>query len=125
MIVNPVGVARRVNVLSPTPRSTSVPKARSAPHSYTDDGVWAVVELAAFGYAWVPASRQRPPRLAPMDLLSIKDRTLQNDLITVSLDDKSGGIRGVHGPVEPTARLGQQLVIVGSPTSRGSRRSRR
>jgi alpha-mannosidase len=119
LIVNPVGVARRVNVLLPEAAIDLRPEGPLRAAQYTDEGVWAVVDLAAFGYAWVPRESPMTAALAPMDLLSIKDRTLQNDLITVSLDDKSGGIRGVHGPVEPTARLGQQLVIVGLVDAEG------
>lgn len=39
--------------------------------------------------------------------------------MSVSLDPSSGGIRGVSGMNEPTARLGQQLVIVGLTGSDG------
>jgi alpha-mannosidase len=38
---------------------------------------------------------------------------MSHGLMSVALDPTTGGIRGINGPEEPTARLGQQLVIAG------------
>jgi alpha-mannosidase len=113
LIVNPVGVARRVSVLLPDAELDLRPEGPLRAAQFTDEGVWAVVDLAAFGYAWVPRKTPIDAPLAKLDALTVRDRTLQNESMSVSLDPTTGGIRGIHGMNEPTARLGQQLVIVG------------
>jgi alpha-mannosidase len=113
LIVNPVGVARRVAVVLPDAPDSLSPGGVLRAAQLTEDGVRAVVDLAAFGYAWIP--RESPPGAAgvPGESLAIRDRTLKSDILSVSLDPNSGGIRGIGGTNEPTTRLGQQLVIVG------------
>jgi alpha-mannosidase len=113
LIINPVGVARRVAVVLPDAAMDLRPEGPLRAAQFTDEGVSAVVDLAAFGYAWVPRETPNDAPSAPRDLLFIKDRSLHHESMTVGLDPKSGGILGVKGINEDTARLGQQLVIVG------------
>ncbi|HEY2159608.1 MAG TPA: glycosyl hydrolase family 38, partial [Isosphaeraceae bacterium] len=113
LVINPVGVARRVSVIvpdAPDDLRASGPLRAAQP---TEEGVQAVVDLAAFGYAWIPRENAAPAPTGAPEHLAIRDRTLDNAILSVSLDHGSGGIRGVSGINEPTARLGQQLVIVG------------
>src|SRR5262249_17407169 len=79
----------------------------------TDEGVWAVVDLPPFGYAWVPGETNPSAAAAPLGTLSARDRILRNESLEVEIDPATGGIRGVRSPREETARLGQQLVIAG------------
>lgn len=114
LVLNPVGVARRAAVILPDASANLLPDGPLRAAQLAEDGVRAVVDLAAFGYAWIP--RESPTAAAPpsaQEGLALRDRTLLNGAMSVSLDPATGGIRGVHGPDEPTARLGQQLVIVG------------
>ncbi len=113
LIVNPVGVARRVSVLLPEAEADLRPEGPLRAAQFTEEGIWAVVDIAAFGYAWVPRKTPIDAPLPKLDALSVRDRTLQNESMSVVIDSTSGGIRGINGPNEPTARLGQQLVIVG------------
>jgi len=113
LIINPVGIARRVSVLLPDADAGLRPEGPLRAAQFTEDGVWAIVDLAAFGYAWVPRQTPIDAPLAKLDALSVRDRTLQNESMSVTLDPSTGGIRGIHGLGEPTARLGQQFAIVG------------
>ena len=73
----------------------------------------AVVDLPAFGYAWVPRDTNFEASPAPTGTMTVKDRTLRNESVSVELDPATGGLRGVKAVGEDTARIGQQLVIVG------------
>ncbi len=119
LIVNPVGVARRVAVLLPDAAADLRPGGPLRAAQLTEEGVRAVVDLAAFGYAWIP--RESPPTspAVPVENFALRDRTLHNESMSVSLDPNTGGVRGINGPDEPTARLGQQLVIVGLTGAEG------
>jgi alpha-mannosidase len=50
--------------------------------------------------------------------VSARDRVLRNESIELEIDKETGGIRGLHAPGEPTARLGQQLAVVGGLASK-------
>jgi alpha-mannosidase len=113
LIVNPVGVARRVAVVLPDTAYDLRPEGPLRAAQPTDEGVSAVVDIAAYGYAWVPRETPADAPAAPADSLFIKDRTLHHESMSITLDPHSGGILGVKGINEETARLGQQLVIVG------------
>ena len=86
---------------------------------FTDEGVWAVVDLPAFGFAWVSkeADLGRPPASAAG--LSARGRQLRNESIEIEIDAATGGLRSVAGVGEPTARLGQQLVMTGLVDAQG------
>ncbi len=119
LVINPVGIARRVAVTLPDGAADLQASGPLRAAQLTEDGVQAVVDLAAFGYAWIPRTNPASaPQSAP-EHLAIRDRTLGNGVMSVSLDPGSGGVRGVSGINEPTARLGQQLVIVGLTGSDG------
>ncbi|WP_422930810.1 glycosyl hydrolase family 38 [Singulisphaera sp. PoT] len=120
LVLNPLGVARRVAVLLPDAALDLRPEGPLRASQFTEEGVWAVVELPAFGYAWVPreSNYERPP--APIKALSAGDHTLHNESMTVQVDPTTGGIRGVRSTNEQTARIGQQLVITGGVAEDGS-----
>ena len=113
LIINPVGVARRVSVILPDAEANLRPEGPLHAAQLTEDGVWAIVDVAGFGYAWVPRQTPIDAPLAKLDALSTRDRTFQNESMSVTLDPTTGGIRGINGLTEPTARLGLQLVILG------------
>src|SRR5204862_182270 len=72
---------------------------------FTDEGVWAVVDLPAFGYAWVPkeSDLELPP--APTGALSVRGRVLRNESMLVEIDPATGGLRGLMAAGEEIARL--------------------
>jgi alpha-mannosidase len=113
LVLNPLGLPRRAAVLLPDAAPDLRPEGPLRAAQFTDEGVWAVVDLPAFGYAWVPRESGATAAPASRDLLSARDRVLRNESMEVEIDPTTGGIRGLRAPREETARLGQQLVVTG------------
>jgi len=120
LVVNPLGVARRAAVLLSDAAADLRPEGPLRSAQFTDEGVWGVVDLPAFGYAWVPreANVDVPPVTG--GALSARDRVLKNESIRVEVDKSTGGLRSICGATEETARVGQQLVIHGLPGADGA-----
>jgi alpha-mannosidase len=119
LVFNPLGVPRRVAALLPDAALDLRPEGPLRAAQFTDEGVYAVVDLPAFGFAWVPkeANLEVPP--AQTGGLSARGRSLKNETIEVSIDEATGGIRGILAVGENTPRLGQQLVLTGLDSSGG------
>jgi alpha-mannosidase len=113
LVLNPLGVARRARVLLPDAAPDLGPGGPLRAAQFTEEGVWAVVDLPPFGFAWVPRESQPERTSAPPEGVSIRNRTLSNESMTVSIDPNTGGLRGLQAFGEDTARLGQQLTIGG------------
>ncbi|MGE3822467.1 MAG: glycosyl hydrolase family 38, partial [Isosphaeraceae bacterium] len=113
LVINPTGIARRAAVPLPEAAADLRPEEPLRAAQFTEEGVLAVVQLPAFGFAWVPRDTNFEANPAPLGSLSVRDKVLRNESITVEIDSASGGVRGVKAPGEETARLGQQLVIAG------------
>ena len=113
LVLNPTRRDPASRSSCPTPRPTSVPKGRSAAAQFTEDGVWAVVDLPPFGFSWVPrdANPTSPLGRADASVVSIRDRTLTNEAMTLAIDPATGGLRGLQAFGEETARIGQQLIV--------------
>jgi alpha-mannosidase len=111
LIFNTLGVPRRAAVVLP---EAAVDLRGAAPlraAQFTDQGVWAVVDLPALGYAWVPREANLAAPAPASAALGARNRILRNESMEVEIDAATGGIRGLHAPREETARLGQQLVM--------------
>ena len=119
-MINPLGIARRAAVLLPDAAPDLRPEGPLRAAQFTEDGVWAVVELPPFGFAWVPreAHVEVPPATA--GALSVRDRVLRNESLVVEIDEATGGIRGIRSPREDTARIGERLVLSGLTGPDGS-----
>ena len=112
LILNPVG--RR------PPRGGGAARRRGRPPpgraaqggQLTEDGVMAVVELAAFGFAWVPRdSDPTSPRAGAGAPLTVRDdRSATNRSRSSSTPPPAASAR-LKRPASRSARLGQQLVI--------------
>jgi alpha-mannosidase len=113
LVLNPLGLPRRAAVLLPEAAPDLRPEGPLRAAQFTDEGVWAVVDLPAFGYAWVPRETSPTAEPNPKDALSARDRVLRNEAMEVEVDPTTGGIRSLRAPREETARLGQQIVITG------------
>lgn len=120
LVVNPVGVARRVAVLLPEAAADLRPEGPLRAAQLTEEGVWAVVEVAAFGYAWIPRDTNLKASPAPVGALSARGHSLRNESISIEIDPKTGGLRGLEGAGEETPRVGQQLVAAGLVGSDGT-----
>ncbi|HMB05162.1 MAG TPA: glycosyl hydrolase family 38, partial [Isosphaeraceae bacterium] len=113
LVLNPVGIPRRVPVLLADAAPELRPEGPLRAAQPTDEGVWAVVELPAFGYAWIPRDPAAPSTPTTASAPSVRHRLLRNESLAVEIDAATGGIRGLHAASETTARLGQQLVVAG------------
>jgi alpha-mannosidase len=113
LVLNPLGIRRRVAVLLPEAAPDLRPEGPLRASQYTDEGVWAVIDLPAFGYAWVPRETnvEHPPVNAGG--VSARGQVLRNEFMTVEIDPATGGVRGLHNVAEEVARLGQQLAMTG------------
>lgn len=119
LVLNPLGVPRRVAVVLPGAALDLRPEGPLRAAQFTDEGVYAVVDVPAFGFAWVPAEANLEVAPFTPGGLSARGRTLKNESIELEIDEATGGIRGVMAPGEGTPRLGQQLVITGLRESAG------
>lgn len=113
LVLNPVGTARRAPVLLPGAAADLRPEGPLRAVQVIENEVWGVVDVPAFGFAWVPRENAATAPPPPASVVSARDRTLRNETIAVEIDRTTGGIRGVRLVDEDTARLGQQLVIEG------------
>jgi alpha-mannosidase len=112
LVINPLGVPRRVAVILPEAALDLRPEGPLRAAQFTDEGVFAVVDVPAFGFAWVPRepNLEQPP--AQPGGLSARGRTLKNETVEIEIDEATGGIRGVLAVGESTPRIGQQLVLL-------------
>lgn len=114
LILNPLSTPRRIPILLPADAAADLrPEGPLRGSQYTEEGVWAVVDLPSLGFAWIP--RQTDPNLpAPaFGAVSASGRVLRNELIEAEIDARTGGLRSIRGLGEASARLGQQLAISG------------
>ncbi len=113
LVINPCSVARRVSVVLPDAQADLRPEGPLRAAQLTEDGVRAIVDVSGYGYAWVAGDSSPSSPMAKLDAMTTRDRTMQNESMSVTIDSGTGGIRGINGPNEPTARIGQQLIIHG------------
>jgi alpha-mannosidase len=113
LVINPLGISRRAPVLLHDAALDLRPEGPLRVAQFTDEGVFALVELPAFGFAWVPRQTdlQQPPAVSGE--LSARGRKLRNQAIEIEIDASTGGIRSLSSVGESTARLAQQLVVAG------------
>jgi alpha-mannosidase len=119
LVVNSLCVPRRVAVLLEGAALDLRPEGPLRAAQFTDEGVYGVVDLPAFGFAWVPREPNLVQPPSESGGLSAGGRTLKNETIELEIDETTGGIRGVMAPGESTPRLGQQLVLTGLGDSAG------
>jgi alpha-mannosidase len=119
LVFNPLNIPRRAAVVLPEAALDLRPHGPLRAAQFTDLGVRAVVDLPAFGFAWV--SKESDPGRQPASSagLSARGRQLKNESIEIEIDAATGGLRSVAGAGEPSARLGQQLVITGLSDAQG------
>lgn len=112
LVINPIGVARRVPVRLEQAAADLATEGPLRAAQLVEDGVWAVVDLPAHGYAWIPRE-SKIGAVAPDSTVSAKDRTLRNERIEAIIDPLTGGIRSFRASGEANPRLAQQLAMVG------------
>jgi alpha-mannosidase len=113
LILNPCDAPRRAVVVLPDAPLDQAPVGPLRAAQFTDRGVAGVVDLPAFGFVWVPRRTPAPEAAPRPALVRALGRTLANEWIEVTFDERTGGLRSIHRPGEPTPRLAQQLVATG------------
>jgi hypothetical protein len=110
MLLNPCSFIRRMSVelegvSGPIPVEGPVKAAQFDP-----DKARLVVEVPAFGFAWIPrsASGAAPPR-ARMKLADTN--VVRNEFFEAEIDSKTGALKALRDPRTRISRLGQQLVF--------------
>ncbi|MFM1803028.1 MAG: hypothetical protein RJA81_2380, partial [Planctomycetota bacterium] len=115
LVFNTTAVARRVPVVL----DQAAPDLRTGPSihaaQFLAEGTLAVADLPANGFAWIPHFANVDDPLTPMGQLKFDFE--QNQIIhpnfVVSIDEKTGGFKGLKRPGESQARLGQQIALIG------------
>lgn len=109
LVGNSLGFARRAGVwLAGAGDVEVVGPVRASQRG--EGGTWAVVDMPAFGYAWVGADATAA---APSGKATAAGRSLRNEHLRLEVDEATGGLRAFAAAAEPTARLGQRLVAHG------------
>ncbi|MFI5457636.1 MAG: glycosyl hydrolase family 38 [Isosphaerales bacterium] len=119
LVINPLNVPRRAAVILPDAALDLRPEGPLRAAQFTDEGVYAVVDLPAFGFAWVPSEAAGGTSQAVAGGLSARGHKLRNESIEIEIDVTTGGIRSVAAVGESMARLGQQLVVLGLADAQG------
>jgi alpha-mannosidase len=119
LVLNPLSLSRRAAVVLPEASLELRPEGPLRAAQFTDEGVYAVVDLPSFGFAWVP--REPDPGIPPAAKsgLSARGHQIKNELMTVEIDATTGGIRSVASAGESSPRVAQQLVVIGSEAGAG------
>lgn len=113
LILNPSGVPRRAAVLLADAAADLRPEGPLLAAQFTEGGVQAIVDIPAFGFAWVPRDAQPEREPTPFGVIGARGRVLYNEHLEVEIDEATGGIRALRAPSERAARLGQRLVMRG------------
>jgi len=119
LVINPLNVPRRAAVILPEAPLDLRPKGPLRAAQFTDEGVYAVVDLPAFGFAWVSSDAGSGRPAAVAGGLSARGHKLRNESLEIEIDAATGGIRSVAAAGESMARLGQQLVVLGLADAQG------
>jgi alpha-mannosidase len=125
LVFNPIAVARKVAVVLPDASPDLRPEGALVAAQLTDEGVVAVVDLPAFGFAWVPRETAADLPPAETGLVSANGRVLKNESIEIEFDETAGGVRGIMAIGESTARLAQQTIMTGLKGPQGEAASSR
>ncbi len=113
LVMNPLGLTRRAAVLLPDAAADLRPEGPLRAAQFTEEGVWAVVDLPPHGFSWIPRDVNPDRSPSPRNAVSIRDRILTNEAMTLAIDPTTGGLRGLQAFGEDTARIGQQIIIQG------------
>lgn len=109
MLLNPCSFIRRMSVELPnaTPFAVEGPIKAAQQHG---DKALLVVEVPAFGFAWIP--RSSPGAAAMKPRLTMADScVVRNEFLEAEVDMQTGSLRAIRDPRTRINRLGQQLVF--------------
>lgn len=114
LVLNPLSVSRKVGVTLSGADPKLRPEGPLTAAQPAEGGAAAVVDLPAFGFAWVPrGNRPDSENAESTAVASAKGNTLKNETVELEVDSGTGGLRAVMAVGESSARLGQQVVMTG------------
>jgi alpha-mannosidase len=113
LVFNPLAMPRRAAVLLPGASPGLPPEGPLRASQLTEEGLWGVVDLPGFGFAWVPGGPPESLDAPGRPGVSASGRVIRNEAVEVEFDEATGGLRGIRTPGEQPSRVGQQLVAVG------------
>jgi len=111
LVLNPCGFRRRVALeLADIPALLPLNPPLIACQT---DGITGrvVVEVPAFGFAWIPKQTYTTVPPHPSRLRLADDRCVRNDIFEAEIDPATGGLRAIRDHRTRVNRLGQQLVF--------------
>jgi hypothetical protein len=117
LVLNPCSFKRRVNLELEGVRA--LPPLDGPLKAAQLDGETArvVVEVPAFGFAWIP--REGQPGSTPTRRMRLADdRCVRNEFFEAEVDPQTGGLRAIRDQRTRISRLGQQLVFNPGSTMR-------
>ena len=119
MVFNPTSISRQAPVILHDAAMDLRPEGPLRVAQFTEEGVYAIVDLPPLGFAWVPkeSNAGSPPPVTGGS--QARGRRLRNEFVEIEVDNATGGIRSLMAVGESTARLGQQLVMTGLLDSQG------
>ena len=119
MVFNPASISRQVPVILRGAAIDLRPEGPLRVAQFTEEGVYAIVDLPPMGFAWVPKESNSGSPLLATDGSQTRGRHLHNEFVEIEIDNITGGIRSLVAVGESTARLGQQLVMTGLLDAQG------
>ena len=109
LVCNPCSFPRRVCLDLPETADNLALRSPVRALQPTPEGSAVVLDLPAWGYAWIERGSQRsesaPRKATPL----ASGKRLRNEFLEVEIDGKTGGIRGVRETRSGYSRIGQQL----------------
>jgi hypothetical protein len=116
LVLNPCAFNRRVTLELNDAR---LPQSGPVKVSQIEgDNARAVVEVPAFGFAYVPRSGGSASAAAAPRMRLADERTVRNEFFEAEIDLASGGLKAIRDVRTRVGRLGQQLVFNPGSTMR-------
>ena len=111
LVLNPYACVRRIGLDHLTAKHLPEPEKPIYATAVQGERQHAVVDVPAFGFAWLPNVDQvARPRRAPV-LLAEAPNILRNEFFEVMLDTTTGAIKSLHEYSSRRNRLSQQLAL--------------
>lgn len=110
MLLNPCSFVRRMSLeLEGMPGAFAV-EGPVKVSQFQDGKAFSVVEVPAFGFAWIPRPTAGTEGMRPR--LKMADRNIvRNEFLEAEIDMQTGGLRAIRDLRTRINRLGQQLVF--------------
>ncbi len=116
MILNPLGMTRKVAVDLPG-ATTPMPPPAKASHVEASQTT-AIVELPPFGFAWLPRAISPGTKILQPKMPLVQQWTLRNEYLEAEIDPTTGGLKEIRDQHRKIGRMGLQLAFARGGTMR-------